>query len=556
MEPLGWFRLSDWESLPEGLLPAFSPQPETHPATVDKPGITANRHDDHNIEIKIFRELKNSHHKEEFDLFFFIPRSFDIPFWGKAELQKDFRVRMRASIPNDRALEDNEIDASRGALEHVLKMYLQAQGMSLVVESIDTMVLDTSRDVGALYVEWIKKQAMKQSKDLMFASGHLHSEEDRGRVFETVSLEIANAVAEIERLRALDGFDIGVQRGALTLFDEYLSQTYVQYLGTLRAALVSSAKETPKETKDSAIERLLDLAQAKEAQHRSSVGLPDDRRLTDQEREERLLKLSLIKKYFQARTFVSVGRQPVMKKFSESTAIAGTAFAGIIAALVQRMDRNTLSDVTFSGFLLFCFGVFVYVLRDRLKDWAREKFSERISKVLPDFEQELEIHDTRVGLVQEWFGVSKKSEMTSEVMALRRQAYTSVFEEQLPEEVLHYRRRQIFEYPHSNSDKPAPRAIHELVRVNIERYLKYMDDPIKDILSMDNYGKLFKSQSRRVYHFYLCLRSRVFLNPQERIPTWRRLLGKTETGPCLYQDLVYRVVLHKPGIIRLEKVEF
>jgi hypothetical protein len=532
-------------------------KPKQTELPIDAPGISASRHDDHNVEIKIFRDIKRRDYFETFDLYLFIPKSFDIPFWGKAELQRDFRIRMRVSLPETAESQGQQLKEARSALEHSLRLYLKMQPVGISLDSLDTMVFDTCRDVGALFVEGIKQHAGQCTRHLKSLSALNKTEMQRSVILRDAIEDIQNTSLQVCNLREIEGYSIGLSRGSVALLDEFVSYAYVQYLATIRQSLVDGIHQDvlseSNRSKVGEIVALLDQAQSQEAEHRKNVGLPDDRRSTDHEREERLLRLSLIKKFFQAKSFVSVGRQPVMKKFSESTAIAGTLFAGLVAAVVQRLDHGLAASLTASGFIILTFSVFVYVLRDRLKDWARQKFDEKVAKILPDFQQDLEMHGNRIGKVEEWFSIKKKSELPSEVRALRKRAYTSKFEEALPEEALCYTRAQELTIGDASDDKNH-RALHEIIRLNIERYLKYMDDPLKETMSIDNYGKLFRANSRRVYHFYLCIRSCVYARDEDLKSRW--LKTKKKKVPLLKQDLVYRLVLNKSGLIRLENINF
>ncbi len=520
----------------------FYSAPIEEPLHVEQPGISISRHDDHNLEIKILRELTSTLYEEDFDLYLFIPKSFDIPFLGKSELQRDFRVRLRASIPNSNMSGQSEFDQAIERLEKSLILYNGAHENSLT--EIDNIVYESCRETGATIVDWIKRKAIEHSKDFFLLQSIVSTDSVRESNLQNLRIHISELIAQIAKLRNLTGYYKAQSRGSIILFEEYVSYAYIQYLATQRAAIA-----------DEEIKYILDRAQEDEALHRQEIGIPDERRMSDEEREQRLVHLSLIKKIFQSQGFLNVTRQPVITKFSETTAVAGTACAGAIAAIVQRYNQPTLSALTLNGFLLICFGVFLYVLRDRIKDYAKVKFSDHVKKLLPDFEQTLKVQSIGVGSVNEWFSIEKKSSLPNEILALRRQAYHSRFEEDLGEEVLHYRRHQKLACEEHMS-AVQPRALHEVIRLNIERYLKYMDDPIKETFAIDNYGKLFKSSSRRVYHFYLCLRSKVFISNAKPKGVLRRLIKRNKEKKFVYQDLIYRIVLSKSGLLRLEKIEF
>jgi hypothetical protein len=254
--------------------------------------------------------------------------------------------------------------------------------------------------------------------------------------------------------------------------------------------------------------------------------------------------LSHLKKFFQSQSFIEISRRPIARRITESTAFAGTALAGIMASFFQKLNRPDLVDVTFQGFYMVCFGVCAYVLRDRLKDWSKAVFHEQARKYVPDYEQVLFAKDQRIGTVKEWFRIRDRDSLPEDILTLRSRTSGSSVELRLPEDVIHYRKVHHLSGTQKLSvSRSSPLALHENIRLNLERYLKYMDDPFKDLIELDTTGQLHQRQSHRVYYFYLCLRAiRSVREPGTRI--WSKT---TTTRIC-------RIVLDKSGIVRIDQM--
>ena len=75
-------------------------------------------------------------------------------------------------------------------------------------------------------------------------------------------------------------------------------------------------------------------------------------------------------------------------------------------------------------------------------------------------------------------------------------------------------------------------AVLEVLRVNLRRYLKFMDDPIKEISFLDEEGNVCFHKTKKVYHVYVGI-------------NW-----EPKCGHPIFQN--YKIVLNKKGIQRVE----
>ncbi|MCM2281954.1 MAG: hypothetical protein NDI61_08930 [Bdellovibrionaceae bacterium] len=499
------------------------------------------RHDDHNIEVKAIFEFGARAFEGEIEAFLFIPRSFDLRSWGKSDLEKDVRSRVRLAVPVGGEQGLAAVANSKAALKQML-----AAARDRNETPSEDAILEAARDLCAVTAETLKQWMGAQTRAL--AQAHMPFANAEESLQELVSLRdsVGRASELINEIRAVVA-EPASGASVLRALDEYLSHLYVQYLGALHSELSKHSGGPPALDAHSyraartGLQTELSQRMEREAIYRLQAGWCSDAMESDVERERRLVRMSHLKKFFQSRNFVDVSRRPSAKRVSETTALAGTAFAGLIWALLQRFNRPDVVDVAFQSFFIVGFAVVAYVLRDRLKDWAKERFHEEARKFLADYEQVLMARDRRIGEVKEWFHIRDANTLTDEIRALRRRAAGYEMELRLPEDVFHYRKRQDIE---SFSEGPwAARALHENLRLNFERYLKHMDDPFKELIDFDPEGRLHSHRSHRVYHFYLCVRT------SRRTPAAERgHAPMVETT----QTTFHRVVLDKNGIVRLE----
>ena len=519
-------------------------------------------HDHHNIEIKTVSDLGSAPSFVETDIFLFVPRSFEITNFEKTEITRDFRTRMRLSAPVSgeqglAAFESalSELEAARNRLEDVLS---KANHIVDLADPMCEALLESTRDLCAVVTGSLKHSASEETRNVFLSHSVFTTEDSCLTSLRRISEKASQTFEIIARLRAQATSKYSAPDAIFAILDEYVSQAYVQYLGTVRAELERIRKPDAFTNSGYELERArtleaLDRLQKNEAKYRLRFGACASGEETDIDRERRLLRMSQLKKFFQSKSFVDVSRQHPAKRFSESTALIGTAGAAALAAFVQEASMNGMVAKSAShAFVVMSLGVLVYVLRDRLKDRAKETLRQQAMKILPDSEQILVAQENRIGAVKEWFRVRDSKDLPVNVQGLRRAACVHEMEKRLPEDVLHCRRTQEVDASMlaGQGGTTVTRSLHENTRINFERYLKHMDDPFKELTDLDPSGRFSQSLSHRVYHFHLCVKTTS--RPQENKWTQKLLSVGAKPGSRLEQTLIYRIVLDKNGIVRIE----
>ena len=539
--------------------------PESLPTLL--PGTNANcvvsRHDHHNIEVKTVSELGDASSLVETDLYIFIPRNFEIRGWGKAELQKDFRTRMRLALPvkgeQGAAALESGLKNLRASLTKLEELEIAGAQMDMS-HGLCEEVLESTKDLVAVISETLKHGATEHVREFFLSHTLMTVSNACIGGLKTLVSQIEAISLMISKVRSISTSEQKNTSAILSFFDEYVSQLYVQYLGTIRSELAKMGMPKTEGLDTSAyiterdhLESLLDSLQEQEARYRVRFGGRSLEEESDLDREQRLVRLSQLKKFFQSKSFIDISRQQSAKRVSEWTAAAGTGMAGLFAIMVERYFRPT-ENVTVSGMFLLTFGVIVYVLRDRMKDWLRNSFQENALKYLPDFEQQLVAKDRKIGRVKEWLQIIKPAEIPSDIVSLRRAVSANEMEKRLPEDVVHVRKiQEVHAAPLASAGHmPLSRALHENTRVNFERYLKHMDDPFKEFTDLDLNGRFTLARTHRVYHFYLCVKT-VSRPLDPRLRAKIRNLN-APPPPTREQTRIYRIVLDKNGVVRLEPV--
>lgn len=555
--------------------------------------MAVSRHDHHNVEIKSVIDLCDDSQKVVTEMFLYVPKSFEIGLVGKAEFAKDIRTRLRLSIPSVEGFDDEDFSTAllelKKANTRLEQEIFANQAMDQEVPSnLRENVLDAAKDVAAIFAERLKRLSNEHGRQFFLSQTLLMTSTSRMMGFDLFVRNLQTVRRKIEALREAMNSRTDDGRALNSLLDEYVSQLYVQYLGAIGNEFSnfessrewSRHDETPSEvderantqagsTIDSGLapetsrlraRQLLKALQEDEAVYRRTRGLSFESE-TDLERERHLSRLSQLKKFFQSKTFVDVTKTQAAQKVGESTALVGTAIAAIIAATLEQLGRKNVATLASQGLMFVGLGVILYVLRDRMKDWARAKLQSKALALIPDFETQLIADRKNFGISREWLQIHTSKACDAAVMEARHSDTVIEKNLRLPEDVLSTRR--VFFLRPNFAGPGQSRSLHENVRLNLDRHLKFMDDPFKDLTDLEADGRLTLSRSHRVYHFHMVTRTSLLKGPlakPSRLRTWtqalRAILGFKPLiiTPDSVHIAAHRIVLDKSGIVRVEPV--
>ena len=469
-----------------------------------------------------------------------MPSSVQLGTYPKAELTSDFRSRVRLAIPRKTGSGETPL------LDDLAKLRSLVAGKNAdgAAENaaIDDEIFATVRHLGAVFGEVLKRKASEHKRELLLACSLASRPVNPSERFSELSEAINHVDRLIDSQREIVNMDKDGHTPLLQLLDQYVHHLYVEYLNKVRSEFDRLVSEDGLEGRKKLL-MLFNRLQAKEAK-RLADRLNTQRLLENEtERELHLLRQSQLKKFFQSDMFVDVTRRESLKKFTEPAATTAAGVAAVIGAMVERFAKPHGGHLGGGELFLLTFGVMLYILKDRFKDRSKAFFTSRISKVIPDLEQELVAEGNKVGFIKEWFRTAKRSSLAKRALDLRAKAAVSQAEKHLPEDVLHYRRA--FEL--KSVDASSHFCLQESLRINLQRYLKHMDDPYKSIHTLDAKGKFAHINSHRVYHFHVCMTATV----EEKVGSRR---GSAEDYDAQVSH-IFRIVMDKNGIDRVERVD-
>lgn len=495
-------------------------------------------HDSHNLEITSNYDLLSPPLQSEMETYLFFPRSLGLTEVPVFSILGDIQVRMRLS---GRSREKR----ARQMVEHYLSLLENHASQTSPVQLNPREVREIFLKLGSLMGDWFTTNRIFIRKRLA-----LYEEEDKNtyhlnKIFQIGRTGLELLDRNIQRLRSLKSSEAFQGLEEPGLIDEYLSQRYVVYLDSVSSALKRVENSGLKETYIAGLEAFK-ASLARVLKKEATESPPEVRLLGTPESEDwetKLIRYGYLKKYFQSESFVELYNSVTREKMVEPIAIFAGALAGLIAALAvvaswfiaSPQTQQSLQVVT--TFILFL--TVIYILRDRLKEHSKIYLTRRLSSIIPNRKAELRHQGEKLGQLKTWVEVNPAAPETPEVTKERQRASILSVDSLVPEDLLVVRRTFSFEKLSRNRREIKPH-LHDIVRINLHRYLKYMHEPNASMTLVTSDGEIEKIPTHRRYILFLVVVLKVG-NPDSDAPSQRTM--KT-----------FRIQLDKDGIQKLELV--
>lgn len=220
--------------------------------------------------------------------------------------------------------------------------------------------------------------------------------------------------------------------------------------------------------------------------------------------------------------------------------IAGiaAALAMLFAALVAlwaQLEWGPLST-TFVVIL-----VVSYIIKDRIKEWARRSLGRRFSSKLPDFVTEIRKPDSDdvIGQLRESVSVVDPSRIDPEIVELRHADHPSAIASHgRPEVVVRYAKEVVLESDGLQKAMEGVEGLNDIIRFNFAKFRARMDDPVEiyRIVHPTN-RSVVEVPCSRVYHVNVVLK-----------------ITRGRNKNAMSQIVRVRVVLDAEGLKRVESI--
>lgn len=490
-------------------------------------------HDIHNIEITSNYDLVTTPLYSEMETYLYFPKSLGLTEVPVFSILGDVQVRMRLSSRNREK-------RARLLVEQHLTTLENHASPDHPEKLSEKEIRETFMAIGSLLGDWFtynrmfvrKRLAMYDEENKNFA--YLH------RIFQIsrTGLELLDKnVSRLRKLRKTSAFENSEE---LKLIDEYLSQRYLVYLDSVSNGLsrIDESVLEPKFKEELAdFRNLLSRILRKEAQEAPPDLRAPHAHATDL--ETKLVRFGYLKKYFQSAGFVELFNSTTRERMVEPIAIFAGALAGLLAALAVIATWIIGTDPTSEKavFTIIIFLMSVYIVRDRLKEHSKTYLTKKLSSVIPNRKSDLRFRGKKIGQLKTWVEVNPKKLETPDVAEERKKASIFAVDQMVPEDLLVVRRSFLFDAMADKKKDPRPH-LHDIVRINLQRYLKYMHQPETSMTVVTPEGGIEKIATQRRYILFLVVVVKV----------------RTEESEIHRSIKTFRLHLTKEGIQRLELV--
>jgi hypothetical protein len=479
-------------------------------------------HDQHQMELKVNYPLPGDRRRTlyELDLYFFAPHSLGVhpQTYSKQQFYTDLQSYIRIktpSVPLNRfkggaqsplaRLRDALEQKAQQPLKHPLPEFEEQ------IKLFCCIFKSAVRD----YVAYIHTTVDAQDRDRLIGE-YLAAVQD-----------ITAGYRELQRIIQIPSVD---QRTLdIYLFgDEYISLIVEDHTYHLLDGLSANNPGLSSENRKKLL-ALID-GEVRYRQRRRYASIPEEQK----DNETLVFRRSVLKKYVASILFLDAEVKTDWLLLQQFFFGLAAAAAMVFATAAAFISQTVYGSLTLPFFVTL---VVSYIFKDRIKDLLRYHLSRKMTRFL--FDHKTRVRDVAgkiVGVCRESFGFIKDRKLPAEVRELRdRDHITEIENRWVGEDILLYRKRirlhpkrvrRIFsEYEVA--------GVNDIMRFNVQEFLRRMDDPKKELFVMDDEG-YHRIRGARVYHLNMIVRM-------------------TFAGRNL--ETRYRVVLNREGVKRIEHVQ-
>jgi hypothetical protein len=235
------------------------------------------------------------------------------------------------------------------------------------------------------------------------------------------------------------------------------------------------------------------------------------------DKEKFSLRFSYLKRYFTQNLYLFLHERKTLFSRSQAAYIAAASAAALWALVANIFIWYRLSFggykalfdlsghvISVSSILIFLAFIIAYVLKDRIKEYGRSKFQRSFLRFLPDVTEKI-IHRNfsndkiNIGTIYEYQNfISSPSDIPNEILNFR--SYKLGSKKAEVEYIIHYHKKIVFNAKTIKKISHAVETIRDVIRFDVRRYIRRLDDPEQRITFMDSDAKVESIELPKVYY--------------------------------------------------------
>lgn len=469
------------------------------------------------------KHLKKNTYTQEF--FFFIPNSLQIneETYPKEHFYRDRTNFLRYKTPEFTLKELNNLANNRSPLSR-LTCLIDSHPCEEAYEETEDELKLLGNIVRSSIRESVKRFVLQ-----------IHSTPPK-------SPEIKNLCEEIARLRKTflnlenrfqTEWNIDHLNSYFYYADEFLSSTINYYL----TGLLSEIRDKHPFVSNDTTAPLCQILE-KERRHRKTV--LHEPSITDEDsisNEYILYRSSLLNKFILDALLLHTSGYTARKRFSH---LIGSVSAGIAMLFFFFLFVHQAKVLIINSLPFILLTVFLYILKDRIKESLRDGSFKYLSKWFYDYSTEIysQKMSKQLGKLNESMSfLEEEDRVSDQIIDIRNREFHDILETiKRPEKVIYY--KKVLTLFNGGLEKDGRRqALNLIFRYNIRDFLKKADNPTHDYLKVDPVSFNFiRATLPKVYHINIIIRN-TYLNEEEKQAVELKK---------------FRLIIDKNGIKRIE----
>lgn len=220
--------------------------------------------------------------------------------------------------------------------------------------------------------------------------------------------------------------------------------------------------------------------------------------LRDRQRNQEFLKqMSSLRRFVESDLYLFVRKKNNTFLAQQLLFMIAAGMSMIFATIVSFSFQQTYGNFTRPLFIAL---VVSYMFKDRIKDFLRYWFANKLGSKYYDYRTKLDMRGKYIGQGKEGFDFVNEGRIPEAVRKLRLQGEGEP-ESIPPESILLYRRRMIlFGRRLSRLSRYAFPGVNEIIRINLKDFLRRMDNPHTGVPVFQRQGDFQEVQVERLYH--------------------------------------------------------
>ncbi|MDO4510390.1 MAG: hypothetical protein Q4B68_01050 [Bacteroidales bacterium] len=270
-----------------------------------------------------------------------------------------------------------------------------------------------------------------------------------------------------------------------------------------------------------------------ENKYRTKMGYVNLKENAPESNRHMVFRSGVLKKYVDSDLYLNVPKRKDGKLVEQLYLGIAAGLAMMFATVVSFFFQQKYGNFTLPFFIVL---VISYMIKDRIKELSRYYFAHRIGSRFFDNKAEILLKDEKIGTIKEGMDFIGMNKVPDDVKRVRYSKRLMEVENRVTDEkVMLYRMALHIDRERLNALTPyETTGINDIIRLNVNSFLQKMDNPVVDMLNMNDDGTVSTIPCSKIYYLNIVMQLRY-----EDELTLRR----------------FRVALNRDGIQFIQEVE-